>query len=137
MLRAAGIRTVMLTGDAQQTAAAAARELGIDEVHADLLPGKTRLVTEMKAQGQRVAMVGDGINDAPGLAAAADLGIAMSTATDVAMGAAGITLMHGDPHPGQRGVADISPNAREDPTESLLGVRLQYDRNPGLPHSDC
>jgi Cu+-exporting ATPase len=96
-LRAAGVRTVMLTGDAEQTAAAAARVLGVDDFYAELLPeDKTRLVTEMKAHGQRVAMVGDGINDAPALAAA-DLGIAMSTGTDVAMGAAGITLMHGDP----------------------------------------
>lgn len=96
-LRGLGIRTVMLTGDNQGSARAVARELGIDDVRAELLPGdKAGIVQELRGQGQIVAMVGDGLNDAPSLVAA-DVGLSMSTGTDVAMEAAGITLMRGDP----------------------------------------
>jgi P-type Cu+ transporter len=95
-LRAAGIRVVMATGDGLSTAQAVARELGIEEVHGDVRPqDKARLVGELKAGGRRVAMAGDGINDAPALAAA-DVGIAMGTGTDVAMSSAQVTLVKGD-----------------------------------------
>ena len=95
-LRKAGIRTVMVTGDSQGSARRVAEELGIDEVHAQVLPeGKAALVASLRAKG-RVAMVGDGINDAPALAAA-DIGVAMGGGTDVAMHTAGVTLMRGDP----------------------------------------
>ncbi|MFG6448790.1 heavy metal translocating P-type ATPase [Roseateles sp. BYS180W] len=96
-LHALGVRTVMLSGDHAQAASAVARQLGLDDFRAELLPqDKARIVTELRAQGTVVAMVGDGINDAPALAAA-DVGMAMGGGTDVAMQSAGITLMRSDP----------------------------------------
>jgi Cu+-exporting ATPase len=96
-LRALGIDTVLLTGDNQGSADHVARELGVDRVIANMLPAdKAATIASLKGDGRCVAMVGDGFNDAPALAAA-DVGIAMSSGTDVAMHAAGITLMRGDP----------------------------------------
>jgi Cu+-exporting ATPase len=101
LLHTAGIRLVMLTGDGRSTAGAVARRLAIDEVHAEVLPEQKReVVRKLKAEGRKVAMAGDGINDAPALAEA-DVGIAMGTGTDVAMESAGVTLVSGD----LRGVA--------------------------------
>ncbi|MGP1283294.1 MAG: copper-transporting P-type ATPase [Parasphingopyxis sp.] len=95
-LNRAGIRVVMLTGDAEGTAHAVASQVGIDEVRANVSPeDKNRTVGELRAEGRIVAMAGDGINDAPALAAA-DIGVAMGTGTDVAMESAGITLVKGD-----------------------------------------
>ena len=95
-LKARGIRVVMLTGDNWTTAKAVARQLGIDEVEAEVLPDqKSEVVQRHKAAGEVVAMAGDGVNDAPALAAA-DVGIAMGTGTDVAMESAGVTLLKGD-----------------------------------------
>lgn len=95
-LRQENIRVVMLTGDGKITAEAVGRELGIEEVVAEVLPeDKAAVVQRLKAEGRVVAMAGDGVNDAPALAAA-DVGIAMGTGTDVAMESAGVTLLHGD-----------------------------------------
>ncbi|WP_026107344.1 heavy metal translocating P-type ATPase [Dyella ginsengisoli] len=95
-LHAEGLQLVMLTGDHLLSAQAVARELGIDEVHAEVSPaGKAAVVQSLRKNGRRVAMAGDGINDAPALAAA-DVGIAMGTGTDVAMESAQVTLVKGD-----------------------------------------
>jgi P-type E1-E2 ATPase len=95
-LREAGVRIVMLTGDGKTTAMAVGKELGIEEVVAEVFPeDKAKIVQRLRSEGRIVAMAGDGVNDAPALAAA-EVGIAMGTGTDVAMESSGITLLKGD-----------------------------------------
>ncbi len=129
-LRELGIRTVMLTGDNQGSARAVGRELGIDDVRAELLPGdKAGIVQELRQQGRIVAMVGDGLNDAPSLVAA-NVGLSMSTGTDVAMEAAGITLMRGDP----RLVADSFDVSRRTYSKIKQGLFWAFAYNVlGIP----
>jgi P-type Cu+ transporter len=125
-----GITTVMLTGDNEGSARAAAKELGIDRIIANVLPeGKAEEVAKLKGAGRTVAMVGDGVNDAPALAAA-DVGIAMSTGTDVAMHAAGVTLMRGDP----RLVADAIDISRRTYSKIRQGLFWAFIYNlVGIP----
>lgn len=95
-LKRRGIRIVMVSGDAERTASRLASELGIPEVHGGVLPeGKAKIVSDLRSQGKKVAVAGDGINDAPALASA-DVGIAMGSGADVAIESAGVTLLQGD-----------------------------------------
>ena len=129
-LHSAGIEVAMVTGDAANVASAVARDLGIDEVFAEVLPEhKFERVEDLQRRGRRVAMVGDGVNDAPALARA-DVGIAIGPGTDVAIESAGVVLASDDPR-GVLSVASlISRELSQDGPEPGVGGRLQRDRNP-------
>ena len=129
-LRADGIEVVMLTGDNQVTAEAVARRLGIDRVEAEVLPDhKSDVVKGLRAEGRVVAMAGDGVNDAPALTAA-DVGIAMSTGTDVAIESAGVTLLKGDLTGIVRSRGPVQGHHVEHPPEPRVRVHLQRRRHP-------
>ena len=129
-LGALGVKVVMVSGDNRGAAGAVARELGIDDVRAEVLPAdKAQVVADLKAGGVVVAMVGDGINDAPALAAS-DVGFSMSTGTEVAMHAAGVTLMRGDP----RLVADAIEISRKTYSKIRQGLFWAFAYNAvGIP----
>jgi Cu+-exporting ATPase len=129
-LQADGLRIVMATGDSHTTADAVARQLGLDEVHGEVRPqDKAALVARLKADGRRVAMAGDGINDAPALAAA-DVGIAMGTGTDVAMSSAQVTLVKGD----LRGIARAREISRATVTNMKQNLGFAFFYNAlGVP----
>jgi len=130
MLHQLGIRTIMLTGDSVGAAHAIAAPLGIDEVAAEVLPqDKAEAVAKLRGEGRVVAMVGDGINDAPALAAA-DVGIATATGTDVAMETAGVALLRGDP----RLVAEAIDVSRRTYTKIRQGLFWAFAYNVvGIP----
>ena len=124
-LNADGIRVIMATGDGLATAQAVAQQVGITEIHGEVRPAdKLRLVEKLQAQGRRVAMAGDGINDAPALAKA-DVGIAMGTGTDVAIASAKVTLVKGD----LRGIVRARELSRETVAnmKQNLGFALVYN----------
>jgi len=129
VLQDAGIHVVMATGDGVTTAQAVAKQLGIDEFYGEVRPqDKVELVTSLKAKGRRVAMAGDGINDAPALAAA-DVGIAMGTGTDVAMAAGHVTLVKGD----LRGIA----RARQLSQATVTNMNRTLDLRSSTTRSGC
>ena len=128
-LHARGVKVAMITGDAQQVADAVAADLGIDEVFAEVLPDdKDAKVAELQARGHRVAMVGDGVNDAPALARA-DVGVAIGAGTDVAIESAGVVLASNDPR-GVRGHRSLARQLPQDVAEPRVGDRLQRHRDP-------
>ena len=127
----------MATGDGRTTAEAVARQLGIDEVHGEVRPkDKADLVDASQGRGPRVAMAGDGINDAPALAAA-DVGIAMGTGTDVAMSSAQVTLVKGDLRGIVRAREISEATVREHEAEPGLRVPLQRARRAGRRRASC
>ena len=124
----------MLTGDNAETAAAIAREAGIAEFRAGVLPAaKAEAVRALKAKGVVTGMVGDGINDAPALAAA-DVSFAIGAGSDIAVEAADVTLIRSDLDGSRRRDPAVARDAREDPAEPVLRVRLQRARHPARGH---
>ena len=128
-LKGMGIRVVMLTGDNAATAQAIGREAGVDDVISDVLPdGKAKVIRELKREG-KVAMVGDGINDAPALTEA-DIGIAIGAGTDVAIDAADVVLMNSKLTDASAAIRLTPRNDTQHSRKPILGVHLQHYRNP-------
>ncbi len=129
-LHGLGLQVVMATGDEERVARAVADEVGIDRVIAGVLPqGKVDVVTALQAEGSRVALVGDGVNDAPALAQA-DLGLALGTGADVALEASDLTLVSGDLRAAADAIAFVAAHARDDQGQPVLGVRVQRRGDP-------
>ena len=129
-LRRLGLEPVLLTGDHATTAATVAAAVGIDRVVSDVLPeGKVDEVRRLQDEGRVVAMVGDGVNDAPALATA-DLGLAMGTGTDAAMQASDLTLVRGDLRAAPDAIKLSRRVLAHDQGQPVLGVRLQRRRHP-------
>ncbi len=125
-LKAKGVKVYMLTGDAEEVARGVSKELGIDDYFAQVLPNqKAEKIKSLKDQGYKVAMVGDGINDAPALVTA-DVGIAIGAGTDVAIESADIILVKNDPQRRPESDRAFKENIFEDGSESLVGSRLQH-----------
>jgi Cu+-exporting ATPase len=128
-LRIRGIQVGMITGDSRKTAEAIARQAGIEQVHAEVLPdGKAAAVQSMQAKGRKVAFVGDGINDAPALAQA-EVGIAVGSGTDIAIEAANVTLTRGDLSDVVTAL-DAARHTVHHPRQSVLGLHLQHSVDP-------
>jgi soluble P-type ATPase len=130
-LRADGVSVVMATGDAKGTAEAVGRELGLSEVQAGMAPeDKHTLIEALKQQGKSVAFAGDGVNDAPALAAA-DVGVAMGTGADVAIESAGITLLKGELSGHRQSAQAVEGDAQQHQAEPAVRLRLQRAGHPG------
>ena len=119
-----GLKVVMITGDHQSTALAIAAQVGITEVMAEILPkDKAKTVAQLQAKGEKVGMVGDGINDAPALAKA-EVGFAIGTGTDIAIESAGITLMRGSLQGVVDAILHITANSKEYETKLIWRIYL-------------